>query len=234
MKQDISRDFNPRLTKPHYLVRNRLLKYVTRLAPELKGRLMDFGCGTKPYYPLFNVDEYVGVDYENPGHPHANEKIDIFYNGKSLPFPDQHFDSVFSSEVFEHVFNLDEILPEINRVMKGGAKILITCPFSICEHEVPNDFARYSSFALKHLFIKHGFEVVQQYKTGNSIEAIYQLSLTYIHQHITPHVRKVPVVRSAFRFLVYTSMNLTALLLGKIFPAGMDLYLNNVVLCKKL
>jgi SAM-dependent methyltransferase len=234
MKQDISRDFNPRLTKPHYLVRNRLLKYVTRLAPELKGRLMDFGCGTKPYYPLFNVDEYVGVDYENPGHPHANEKIDIFYNGKSLPFPDQYFDSVFSSEVFEHVFNLDEMLPEIHRVMKGGAKILITCPFSICEHEVPNDFARYSSFALKHLFIKHGFEVVQQYKTGNSIEAIYQLSLTYIHQHITPHVRKVPVVRSAFRFLVYTSMNLTALLLGKIFPAGMDLYLNNVVLCKKL
>jgi len=29
-------------------------------------------------------------------------------------------------------------------------------------------------------------------------------------------------------------MNITALVLGNIFPAGKDLYMNNVVLCKKI
>lgn len=231
--KNISYEFNPNITYPAYLTRNRLLKTISTLAPLLKGKLLDFGCGSKPYKPLFTVDEYIGIDFENPGHPHLNEQIDVFYDGKRIPFADGHFDSVFSSEVFEHVFNLEEILLEINRVMKKGGQLLITCPFSICEHEVPNDFARYSSYSIKYLLEKNGFEVVQQFKTGNSIETVSQLRIMYIHQHITPYIRKIPVLRSVFRFLVYTSSNICALIAGKIFPAGMDLYLNNVVLCKK-
>ena len=53
---------------------------------------MDFGCGSKPYKSLFNVEEYLGVDYYNEGHPHENEQIDVFYDGKNLPFPDNYFD----------------------------------------------------------------------------------------------------------------------------------------------
>lgn len=234
MIMNIAADFKPSITQPHYLIRNRLLEAITSLAGQLKGRMMDFGCGQKPYYSLFNVDQYIGVDFENPGHSHANEAIDVFYDGKTIPFEREYFDSIFSSEVFEHIFNLPDILKELNRVLKVDGLMLITCPFSFCEHEVPNDFARYTSFAIKHLLQQNGFEIVQQVKTGNSIEAISQLQLTYIHQHITPVVRKVPVVRSVFRFVTYTSINITALVLGKIFPAGKDLYMNNVVLCRKV
>jgi SAM-dependent methyltransferase len=231
--KNIPYEFNPHITYPAYLTRNRLLKTISALAPMLKGRMMDFGCGSKPYKSLFTVDEYVGVDFENPGHPHLNEQIDVFYDGKKIPFADGHFDAVFSSEVFEHIFNLEEILAEINRVMKPGGQLLITCPFSICEHEVPNDFARYSSYSIKYLLEKQGFEVVRQFKTGNSIETIGQLRIMYIHQHITPYVRKIPVLRSIFRLLVYTCINIGAIIGGKVLPAGMDLYLNNVVLCRK-
>lgn len=195
---------------------------------------MDFGCGQKPYQSLFTVEEYIGVDFENPGHPHANESIDVFYDGKTLPFPEQQFDSVFSSEVFEHIFNLPEILKELNRVLKTGGQMLITCPFSYCEHEQPNDFARYTSFAIRHLLEQNGFEIVNQVKTGNSLEAICQLRLIYIHQHIFPAFRKIPIIRSLFRLLVYTTANLGALIAGRIFPAGKELYLNNVILCRKI
>jgi len=47
---------------------------------------------------------------KTPGHPHLNEQIDVFYDGKKVPFEDGHFDAIFSSEVFEHVFNLPDIL----------------------------------------------------------------------------------------------------------------------------
>ena len=74
--------------------------------------------------------------------------------------------------------------------MKPGGMLLITCPFSICEHEVPHDFARYSSFGIKSMLERNGFEIIQQNKTGNSIETVSQLRIMYIHQHITPHIRK--------------------------------------------
>lgn len=231
--EKIAYEFNPGITYPAYLTRNRLLKAIAEHAKELKGVMMDFGCGSKPYQSLFEVEKYIGVDFENPGHPHINEKIDVFYDGHSIPFEDNHFDSVFSSEVFEHIFNLDEILKEINRVMKPGATLLITCPFAICEHEVPHDFARYSSYGIKSMLERSGFEILQQDKTGNSIETVNQLRITYIHQHITPYIRKIPILRSMFRFIVYTGINIYAIFMAKIFPAGKDLYLNNVVLCKK-
>jgi len=227
-------EFDPNITYPAYLTRNRLLKNIVAHAPELTGSLMDFGCGSKPYRSLFKVDKYVGVDFENPGHPHLNEQIDVFYDGQKIPFEDEYFDAVFSTEVFEHIFNLEEILKEINRVMKVSGKILITCPFAICEHEVPNDFARYSSYAIKYIFEKNGFEIIHQEKTGNNVETIFQLWITYVHQHITPFFRKIPVIRSAFRFITYTSLNISAIIFSKLLPNKKDLYLNNVLLAKKI
>lgn len=232
-KVKLAREFDPKINFPAYLIRNRLLKSIASKASSLKGDLLDFGCGSKPYRPLFAVEKYIGIDFENPAHPHQNEQIDIFYDGKTLPFPDNSFDAVFSSEVFEHVFNLEEILREISRVMKPGANILVTCPFAISEHEVPNDYARYTSFALKHLFEKNGFTVVSFEKSGNSVETVFQLWVMYIHLHITPYVRKIPLLRSAFRFITYSSLNILALLFSKILPDRRDLYMNNIILCRK-
>ena len=231
---EISKEFNPTITAPNYLTRNRLLTNIDELVSQINGGiLLDFGCGSKPYRSLFNVEKYVGLDFENVGHPHLNESIDVFYDGKAIPFADKHFDAIFSTEVFEHVFNLEEMLKELNRVLKQNGKMLITCPFSICEHEVPHDFARYSSFGIKDLLERNGFEIIEQRKAGNSLEAIYQLRLMYIHQHITPIVKNIPIIRSAFRLFTYTLLNGMALVSNKIFPKTTDLYLNNIVLCRK-
>jgi SAM-dependent methyltransferase len=226
-------EFDPALTHPGYLIRSRLLKSIKKYSPFLKGRLLDFGCGSKPYKSLFKVDEYIGVDFDSQGHPHINEQIDFFYDGHHLPFDNEQFDSIFTSEVFEHIFNLPEILKELNRVLKPGGRILITCPFAICEHEVPNDFARYTSFAMKHMLESNGFTVLNLDKTGNYIETVWQLRLTYWHQHMIPIVGKIPVVRSAARLLIYTGFNLLALFWSKVLPERNDLYLNNVVLAEK-
>lgn len=230
----INKEFNPGITHPGYIIRNRLLHGIRKYAMQLQGKLMDFGCGSKPYKSLFqNVSGYIGVDYDSPGHPHTNEQIDVYYDGHHLPFPDNHFDSIFTTEVFEHVFNLPEIIVELNRVLKPGGKILITCPFAICEHEVPNDFARYTSFAMKHMLEQNNFTVLSLDKTGNSVEVIWQLRITYWHQHIVHKVRKIPIVRSAMRMVVYTLFNCLALFWSKVMPVRKDLYMNNVVLAQK-
>jgi len=228
-------DFNPDIRFPAYLTRKRLLEGIAKYAPSLSGKLLDFGCGSKPYVSLFNVEKYIGIDIENnPGHSHENEQIDVFYDGKIIPFENEYFDSVFTSEVFEHVFNLEEALKEINRVLKIEGKMIVTCPFAICEHEAPNDFARYTSFALTHLLEKNGFEVIEFTKAGNSIEVVTQLWIMYIHHNITPWFKNIPIIRSGFRLVTYFTLNSFALIMGKILPdTRNDLYLNNIVLCKK-
>lgn len=231
-KKEINYIFNPGLSFPGYLVRHRLVDGIERHAHFMKGTMLDFGCGSKPYKSLFKVD-YVGLDYDGEGHSHEGEQIDHYYDGKKIPFEDSFFDSVFTTEVFEHVFNLPEILPEINRVMKKDAVILITCPFAIAEHETPVDFGRYSSFGLKHLLETNGFEIVVQEKLGNSIEVITQCWLSYVTIHITPHLKKIPLIGTIFEAIHSTLCNLFAIGFGKVFPKGKELYLNNLVVCKK-
>jgi SAM-dependent methyltransferase len=200
----------------------------------MTGRMMDFGCGSKPYKSLFSVNEYVGVDYQGQGHSHKNEQIDVFYDGKTLPFPDNYFDSVFSTEVFEHVFNLEEMMKEIKRVMKPGARILVTCPFAIPEHEQPNDYARYSSFGLKHLFEKNDFKVIEYEKIGNHFEALMQLRITFFSLILFPKLDKVWILKKAGEFIIYPLYNLYTLLFSRLFRRKSALYLNNLIVCEKL
>jgi len=233
-KHKLLSDFNPGLTHPLYLIRNRLLKSLQLQIPKLKGKIMDFGCGIKPYEPLFVVDEYIGVDFIGEGQTYAKTKVDVIYDGKTLPFPDEVFDSIFSTEVAEHIFNLEDIIIELQRVLKKDGTILLTCPFTMPEHEAPNDFARYTSFAIGDILKRNGFEIIHYEKTGNFIEALFQLQIIYWDQSILKIFRKIPVVRTVLRKGVYGLFNLTAVVCSEIFPINKGLYLNNVIMAKKL
>jgi SAM-dependent methyltransferase len=227
-------DFHPGILHPLYLIRSGLYAAFRHLIPQLKGKLMDFGCGLKPYEAMFTVDEYVGVDYKGDGPTYSHHKVDVFYDGHTLPFEDDHFDSIFSSEVFEHVFNLPEIMKELHRVLKPGGLILVSCPFAFGEHEAPADYARYTSFAIKSLFTSHGFEVVHYEKTGSFIEAIVQQRLAYWDRHVISRIAGIPVVRSIARVIIFGGNNLWAALWKALLPKSQELYLNNVMLAKKL
>lgn len=229
----IHSDFAPGITHPLYLIRINLLKAFKEQIPKLTGIMMDFGCGLKPYEPLFSVKEYIGVDFKGEGETYAQHKVDIFYDGKTIPFSNDHFDSIFSSEVFEHIFNLDEILKELHRVLKPGGKILISCPFTFGEHEIPNDFARYTSFAIQDLFKKNGFEIEHFEKTGSYLEAIATLHFVYIDRHILKPFRKIPGLRSLLRLFFFGIGNLATLFAIKFLPKSKELYLNNVLLAIK-
>lgn len=215
---------------PFYFVRRPLFLNVKNLAPRLSGRLLDFGCGRKPYENLFSVNEYIGIDMEQTGHEHKNSKIDVYYDGKHIPFPDASFDSVFCSEVFEHVFNLDEIIVEIKRVMRPGAKILVTVPFAWHEHETPYDFGRYTSFGIKHLFEKHGFEIAEYRKSGNFIRVNFQMTALYFYSIINT---KNATVNFFLRMLFIVPINIIGCILAPLFPVDKSLYFNNVVLAVK-
>lgn len=227
----IDKKFNPSIFNPYYIIRKHLLYHISKNAPSLQGKMMDFGCGTKPYKPLFtNVSEYIGVDYNGEGHSHKDENIDVMYDGKKIPFPDNTFDSILSSEVFEHIFNLEEILDELNRVLKPGGRILITVPFAWHEHEMPNDFGRYTSIGFQSLLERHNFKIISLEKTSSFVETLFQLWGLYWYMHILPKWSiGGRIVAPTFHFI----NNASSKIFGKIFPKKTDFFLNLVVVATK-
>lgn len=230
----ISEKFNPPIYSPDYLLRGYLLKGIMENIHLMKGKMLDFGCGSKPYKALFDVDEYIGLDFEGEGHSHEGESIDYFYDGKTIPFEDNTFDSIFSSEVFEHIFNLEEIMKELYRVLKPNGKILVTCPFAIAEHEMPNDYARYTSVGLKHLFEKNHFKVLHYQKTGSNFETVMHFRVMYFRIGIMAKLNRFKPIQAIVDPIGIFLLNLYTKVMSKIFPKREDLYLNNIIVCEKI
>ena len=215
---------------PFFFIRRALYKGVIARKGCLTGKLLDFGCGRKPYRPFFDVQEYIGLDIEESGHSHKNESIDVFYDGGVIPFADNHFDSAFSSEVFEHVFNLDEVLLELQRVLKPGGHLLVTVPFVWDEHEVPYDFGRYTSFGIAHLLKKAGFEMVSSDKTTNYVETIFQLWNAYVSQVVLP---KNKMLKALLTPLFIGPVTILGIVAAALLPKSQGFYHNNVVVARK-
>lgn len=216
---------------PFYFARRELFKNISDLSNNMIGKTLDVGCGSKPYQKLFkNVTEYVGMEFDSETN-RAKKQADVFYNGKHFLFPDMSFDSVIATEVLEHIFNPDEFVSEISRVLKQGGALLLTAPFIWDEHEQPHDFARYSSFGLAHLLQKHGFEIREQRKTNNNIGILFQMLNCYIHKIIPFKNYKI---RLLFYILFISPFTILGVILSYILPKNNDLYLSNVVLANKI
>lgn len=222
------------LYSPLFFTRKELFKAISIFAPRFTGSMVDLGCGTKPYIAEFkNVTNYIGLDIEHSGNNDGKSSVDVFYDGKTFPFENNSIDGVFSSETFEHIFNLEDIIQEIQRVLKKDGLLLATCPFLWPEHEVPYDYARYTSFAVHDLLKRNGFEIIAFEKTGNYFTAVLQMQALYLYFFIN----RIPLLSDLFFVIFITPIFVLGSLINKILPKFMkrkDLYLNNVILAKKI
>src|SRR5215510_637104 len=137
---------------------------LARLAPRARGRLLDVGCGDKPYQHLFqpHVSEYVGVETE---HTFAltiastRSRADVYYDGEHLPFQNASFDTVLNVQVLEHTPRPAALIAEISRVLRADGALILTAPFSFRLHEEPHDYFRFSPHGLRELCGRAGLEI---------------------------------------------------------------------------
>lgn len=229
--QQVNPGFLGVFINPFYFARKGLFNAITSLLPKLNGKVLDVGCGNKPYQTYCkNITKYIGLELDTENN-RANKKADYYYDGINFPFDDKQFDSVLCNQVLEHVFNPNKFLSEINRILKADGKIVLSVPFVWDEHEQPYDFARYSSFGLKHLFENHGFEIISTQKTCNDIRVIFQLINAYIFKCLQIKSFKI---RFIFQTFLTAPVTVLGIVLNTILPKNNDLYLDNVLLIRKV
>lgn len=127
----------------------------------MKGRLIDIGCGEKPYRELLSpyVDEHIGLDHEDTLHDKSN--ADLIGVAYEIPAADDSFDSAVCTAVLEHLEEPEQALRECYRVLKPDGCAIYSVPFIWHLHEEPRDFYRFSKYSLYYLFEKVGFEIVE-------------------------------------------------------------------------
>ncbi|MAE64452.1 MAG: methylase [Phycisphaeraceae bacterium] len=218
------------LINPFYLARRGLFRHVRAIAPGFTGTVVDIGCGSKPYRPLFAHARYYGLEVDTP-EIRDHHRADVLHDGQRLPLDDDSCDGAVSFEVLEHVFDPQSFLAEMRRVLKPGGQLLLTTPFVWDEHEQPIDFARYSSFGLRHLLERHGFQVVEHHRIGNDLSVVFQMFNCYLYKKLFGRSPVLNLVRAA---ILTAPVNLVGLVVAALAPRNDDLYLDNLVVARKL
>lgn len=145
---------------PLHIAKRSLRRGIGRVAPRASGRLLDIGCGVKPYRALFpSVTRYIGI--ERPGTLSKSGVVDVWADALALPFADGSFDSVLCSEVLEHVPEPGRLFAEAARVLTPGGTLILSTPQTWGVHEPPHDYYRFTRFGLEHLARQGGFEVLE-------------------------------------------------------------------------
>lgn len=142
---------------PTYAVRAPLVRWLTLEAERAHAdlgafRLLDVGCGEKPYAPLFApyAASYVGVD------PVDNPVADVRGYVESLPLEDASCDVAICVQVFEHCDDPARAVSELARVTAPGGRALVSTHGVMAYHPSPADYWRWTHAGLEKLFRDNG------------------------------------------------------------------------------
>jgi len=168
------------LAKLYY---HKIKRAVHRYSKDPNGKLLDIGCydGTLASQFLPKRDVY-GLE----GHIKACElavqkgvqaqSVDL---EKGIPFKDQYFDTVIAAEIIEHLYDTDQFIKEIKRVLKDNGVLVMSIPNVACfTNRIKMLFGGYPRYAeyraegaaghirvytgpvIKRQLIENGFDVI--------------------------------------------------------------------------
>ena len=145
----------PPMSSATWVVRAALARWLRAQADELQRgarvRVLDVGCGVKPYYPFFAAvaSEYVGVDVvENPA-------AELVGPVEALPVGDGTFDVVLCTQVLEHCDDPAQAVRELRRVTAPGGRVLASTHGVQVYHPSPTDYWRWTHTGLERLFAEN-------------------------------------------------------------------------------
>jgi SAM-dependent methyltransferase len=168
---------DPPRSLPGWSIRKPLADWLRDEGRDAAGkRVLDVGCGVKPYYPFFAAAaSYVGVDVQE------NRNADVHGAVEELPLEDGAFDVVLCTQVLEHVDDPARAVRELLRVTAPGGRVLASTHGVMLYHPNPQDLWRWTHTGLERLFRDAGFADVTVRPGAGSAEALAMLAGNYLH-----------------------------------------------------
>ena len=166
--------------------------------PHIGGRVLDLGAGTAKYKPILikKASEYIACDAKK------TKDIDIICNVENLAFAAESFDTVISTQVFEHLANPFKTVEEIKKVLKPGGCAVVTAPFIVPFHSDPDDYFRFSKEGLEEIFKSIGFEIVESGIYGGFFMVLSEMiHFSWFNPYKNKSRRFFPIIEKIAKFL---------------------------------
>jgi SAM-dependent methyltransferase len=164
----------------HYYPYHKSLKLA--LVKNARGRLLDIGCGNKPYQSTVApyIDEYIGCDIVQS----SKNCVDILSPANNIPLDAESFDTVISTQTIEHVEDHQGLINEAYRLLKTGGYLILSGPMYWPLHEEPYDFFRFTKYGFKYILEKAGFSIVNIEANGGKWAVAGQAFLHALYPQI--------------------------------------------------
>jgi len=198
-------------------------------------RVLDVGCGLRPYEYLFSHGTYIGIDVSQSGRAEEGKKMDYEFDGINIPFSAEDFDFVLCTQVLEHATEPEKLLNEIERVLKKGGQLFLTVPFIWGVHELPYDFRRYTDIGIQTALKAAGLEIIKAEKLTKGIDAIKMIVSSETNNYIENVIDKKQKDSWKFRFILRTQGYLLKVLYY-IWRRNLQferIYIDNLVVAEK-
>lgn len=201
-----ARNGSDRLYPPPYhsrymllvMLREELEKVVNSNSIREGKTILDYGCGDKPYEPLFakRFKRYLGADL--PG----NKRADMVVGPSGeLPVQDGTVDCVLSSQVLEHVKEPRSYLAEACRVLKKDGTLVLSTHGMWQYHPDPEDYWRWTAKGLELEIQRSGFQVMSLHSIMGRASYALQLWQDATGRLVPRFVR--PFYYASFQFLIW-------------------------------
>lgn len=171
------------LNDPYYLEYKYLFKDLENaITKYASGDILDIGCGNKPYKCFFEgkMTSYTGCDIVQS----SENLVDVICPATDIPLESDSKDTIFTTQVIEHVADHRKLLSEAYRILKPGGYLILSGPMAWEHHEVPHDFFRFTRYGFKWLLDTTGFEEVAIIANGGKWALVGQLTLNSIRSSL--------------------------------------------------
>lgn len=123
-------------TDNYYKMHRKKIDTVLSMLEGIKGRkLLDIGCGDGLIAELLAKKigaKPFGLEISKSAVKKAKKRgidANVFdISEKDLPYKDDYFDVIFAGDVIEHIYNTEDILKEIKRILKPEGVFIATVP----------------------------------------------------------------------------------------------------------
>ena len=145
-----------------------LKKQFARLKQRGGGTVLDVGAKLALYVKDIAATTYMTLDIDSACEP------DLCCDLHDVDWSSEYFvDTIIATEVLEHLYNPQQAIQEMHRLLKPGGVCLLSTRFIYEYHADPHDYFRFTEDSLAHLF--RAFSHVEIHPHGNRFQAIWQL-----------------------------------------------------------
>lgn len=203
------------------------------ILPTLEGKILDVGCGYKPYAVWLKSDiEHIGIDI------YPGDSVDFVVEpNQRWPLATSDFDAVLCTQVLEHTINEVKTIEEISRVLNEGGLVILTVPFIYNQHAVPDDYRRFSIYGIRNLFEREfegKFDIITVKAQGGVGSTIGLLLENWIEMQMNSY--KVTRILKGFLLpvwmLICLFINTTGFILDSL-DKTQSFYSNTLVVARK-